>query len=287
MTYSAPSPGRSLASDSSTSDRPRIGVVVVDDGLYTHRWVASLFDARDLDIVAVGRFSPFSAMDFNPGRACGLWRVALARLAYYGPSATLAFAWMGALAKVRDRRFRLGLGGQPWSIASLARARACEAFAPAGANVHDEEFCRRLASHRPDLLVCAFSQRAGPALLDIPRIGCLNVHFSLLPQHRGREPLFHAMLAGAGAGVTVHWMTGEIDAGATVLQEPLDLSRVHTLHEAILRACRVAAELLPRAVRAAMHARPTAAPAHELPAANRWPTREQVAAFRERGLRFA
>jgi methionyl-tRNA formyltransferase len=57
-----------------------------------------------------------------------------------------------------------------------------------------------------------------------PRLGALNVHPSLLPAYRGKEPLFWALLRGEHeVGVTVHRMTEEVDAGPILLQRRIEV----------------------------------------------------------------
>lgn len=274
------------AAGGNLDQRPRVGLVIVDDGLYTHRWVGALLNAPDLEVVCAACLSPFDAVGLNPGGVRGLWRVSWARMRYYGPAATLRFAAKSAVGRAFGLLFRLRLGRQPHCVASAARARAVEVFTPPQGNVNHPEFCARLASHDLDLLVGAFSQRAGPAFLDAARLGCLNVHFSMLPQHRGREPLFQAMLSGQGGGVSVHWMTAEIDAGAVVCQEPLDTAPHTTLHQVILRACDLAALVVPEAVRRAVRWESDKEGPTGLPRLAGWPSREDVARFRKRGFRF-
>ena len=271
-----------VASNSATT--PRVGLVVVDDGLYTHRWVAPLFDNPCLHIVCAACLSPFHAVNFNPGDARGLWPVTAARLAYYGPKATCKFAGKAIAASFLDLLFRLGWPNTACSVSSAARAHGVEVLRPN--DIHHPAFLARLASCHPDLLVCAFSQRAAPAFLTLPRWGCLNVHFSMLPQHRGREPLFRALLARKGAGVSISWMTTRIDAGAVILQKPLDVSSFQTIHQLILAACRLAAEVVPSAILRAVEHPHGESPARPLPPLCGWPGPEEIALFRQRGLRF-
>jgi folate-dependent phosphoribosylglycinamide formyltransferase PurN len=266
--------------------RLRVGFVVVDDGLYTHRWVAPLLDRRELQTVCVACLSPYWAVDFNARRARGLWPVARARLAYYGLAATLGFAWKAAGTTLSGLRFRVGLGGVPGSVASAVRARGVELLRPQRSDINDARFRARLKTLRPDLLVCAFSQTADQAFLDLPRLGCLNVHFSLLPQHRGREPLFHAMLAGQGAGVSVHWMAPQLDAGPVVVQEPLECARFRTLHRLILAACDLAATVVPAAIETARSGRPAECDVRPATPLAGWPSPEEVTRFKARGFRF-
>lgn len=261
--------------------RLRVVPLVVDDGLYTHRWLLPLFDDPRLEVVGVGCLSPTTARAFNPGGACGLLAVARARAAYYGPLAAVRFAALAAFARA------VGLARhRPATVAAAARARGLPLLVPPDGDVHQSALLARLRSLEPDLLLCAFSQRARAALLRLPARGCLNVHFSLLPQHRGREPLFHALLAGGGAGVSVHWMTEFVDGGAVVAQQAIDVAGVVTLHRLILAACVVAARLVPEAVALAGRGPgPRDAGAAAGPLAG-WPDRDAVRRFRARGLRF-
>lgn len=100
----------------------------------------------------------------------------------------------------------------------------------------------------PDLLVgltfdaicvACFSRRLPPSLLRLPRLGCLNVHPSLLPAHRGPDPLFWIFHDGdETGGVTIHLMDEGFDTGPIVLSEAIPISDGAT--EAVLeRACAV------------------------------------------------
>jgi len=79
----------------------------------------------------------------------------------------------------------------------------------------------KLQELQPDLiLVVAFGQLLSQAVLDVPRLGVLNVHASLLPRYRGAAPIQWAVLNGdAVTGVTIMWLTLEMDAGDIFLQE--------------------------------------------------------------------
>jgi len=78
-----------------------------------------------------------------------------------------------------------------------------------------------LKSLQPDLiLVVAFGQLLSQEVLDIPRLGVLNVHASLLPRYRGAAPIQWAILNGDElTGVTIMWLALEMDAGDIFLQE--------------------------------------------------------------------
>ncbi|HEX7077808.1 MAG TPA: methionyl-tRNA formyltransferase [Candidatus Eisenbacteria bacterium] len=103
----------------------------------------------------------------------------------------------------------------PVKAAALALGLAVETPARAG----EPEALARLRALAPDLLVvAAYGQILPPALLAIPRLGAINVHYSLLPRHRGASPVQAALLAGDGeTGVTTMWITEGLDEGPTFL----------------------------------------------------------------------
>jgi methionyl-tRNA formyltransferase len=88
-------------------------------------------------------------------------------------------------------------------------------------NLADARTLEMLATFDPDAIcVACFSRKLPPALLRLPRLGCLNVHPSLLPDNRGPEPLFWTYRRGdQQTGVTIHLMDAGLDSGPIVLQE--------------------------------------------------------------------
>src|SRR5436305_5050429 len=87
------------------------------------------------------------------------------------------------------------------------------------------EIIKVLAAYQPDMIcVACFSKRIPRAILDIPRLGCLNVHPSLLPENRGPEPIFWTFREGnQRTGVTIHLMDEGMDSGAIVAQEVIEI----------------------------------------------------------------
>ncbi|MBN1808207.1 MAG: hypothetical protein JW909_04005 [Planctomycetes bacterium] len=261
--------------------KPRTGIVAVDDGLYTHRWAAAVMDDPSIDVVFVACISPFTARNFNPGGARGPLAGSFSRLRYYGLADTAVFA-----AKWFVETLRCIVSPGDNSLGEAARRRSIPVFSPPDGDVNDQRFISTVGRYEPDLLVCAFSQIAGPGFLAVPGIGCLNVHFSLLPQNRGREPLFHAMLSGGDTGVSVHWMTKGVDDGALVFARRVPSAGIHTLHALIMRAAAEARIVVPWAVTAAMNWCGSRTASGPLPKRNRWPSPKDVARFRGKGFRF-
>lgn len=85
----------------------------------------------------------------------------------------------------------------------------------------DEASRAELVSWRPDVLVVvAYGLILPRAALDIPRLGCLNIHASLLPRWRGAAPIQRSILAGdATTGVTIMLMDVGLDTGPMLLRK--------------------------------------------------------------------
>jgi methionyl-tRNA formyltransferase len=82
-----------------------------------------------------------------------------------------------------------------------------------------------LRSHDPDLLVvAAYGLILPQSILDVPRLGCLNIHASLLPRWRGAAPIQRAILAGdTRTGVTIMKMDAGLDTGPMLLVRSLEI----------------------------------------------------------------
>jgi methionyl-tRNA formyltransferase len=78
----------------------------------------------------------------------------------------------------------------------------------------------------PDLIVVmAYGQILPRAILEIPRIACLNLHASLLPRHRGAAPIQAAIVAGdRETGISVIYMDEGLDTGDVLLQKRIEVA---------------------------------------------------------------
>ena len=89
----------------------------------------------------------------------------------------------------------------------------------------DEELIARIRSIAPDMIVvAAFGQILPQSVLDIPRLGCINVHGSLLPDLRGASPMQGAILKGLDeSGVTIMQMEAGLDTGDMISKVACDI----------------------------------------------------------------
>lgn len=104
----------------------------------------------------------------------------------------------------------------------------------------------------PDLCVtAAFGQILSQRLLDIPHLGCINVHASLLPRHRGSAPINWAILQGdEKAGVTTMMMARGVDAGDMLLKCETPIRPGETAGELTERLSQLGAPLLMETLKA-------------------------------------
>ena len=99
--------------------------------------------------------------------------------------------------------------------------------------VRDNEFIQKLRELKPDIIVVvAFGQILSQAILDIPPLGCVNVHASLLPRYRGAAPMQWCIINGeTKTGVTTMLMDAGLDTGDMLLKEEITIGENTTLEE--------------------------------------------------------
>ncbi len=97
----------------------------------------------------------------------------------------------------------------------------------------NEEFIQEVKEMNPDVIcVVAYGKILPKELLEIPKLGCINVHPSMLPKYRGPAPIQWAVLNGdTKTGVTTMYMDEELDSGDIILQEEIEISETQTTGE--------------------------------------------------------
>jgi Formyl transferase len=89
---------------------------------------------------------------------------------------------------------------------------------------HTPEAARRLAELEADLGIVCATDRVKPSLYTVPRLGSINLHFGWVPEYRGSSPAFWELYDGVSSvGVTVNWMSPQLDAGDILLQRRVRL----------------------------------------------------------------
>ncbi|HAK74071.1 MAG TPA: methionyl-tRNA formyltransferase, partial [Sporomusaceae bacterium] len=86
--------------------------------------------------------------------------------------------------------------------------------------IKEADFMEKMASLAPDVIVVvAFGQFLPKQLLELPSLGCINVHASLLPYYRGAAPIHWAIINGeVTTGITTMYMDVGMDTGDSILK---------------------------------------------------------------------
>ena len=99
-----------------------------------------------------------------------------------------------------------------------------------------KEDYQEIINLKPDIIItCAYGQIIPRELLECPRLGCINVHASLLPKLRGGAPIHKAIIEGhSKTGITIMYMNTKMDEGDIITQEEieiLDTDTASSLHD--------------------------------------------------------
>lgn len=119
-------------------------------------------------------------------------------------------------------------------------------------NINDQNFLNKIKSLNLDLIVCVnFDQILKKDIINLPTIGCINTHASLLPKYRGRAPLNWAMINGEKySGVTVHFIDEGIDTGDIILQEKIKIDEDDYICDLLNKVKNIYPKIVLNAIRA-------------------------------------
>jgi methionyl-tRNA formyltransferase len=125
----------------------------------------------------------------------------------------------------------------------------------------DDQEAGLLARHDIDLLLSGgFDRILKPSILRVPKLGCVNVHPSLLPRFRGPNPFAHVILFGdTESGVTFHWMDEGVDTGPVIAQFRHPVGLRDSGNDLLRNACQLAETHVARMLESLDQALPQAA----------------------------
>ena len=138
-----------------------------------------------------------------------------------------------------DRPAGRGMKLMPSAVKQAALARGLPVSQPA--SLKTPEVQAELRALAADIMVvAAYGQILPQAVLDLPRLGCLNIHASLLPRWRGAAPIQRAILAGdSETGITIMQMDAGLDTGAMLAKTVVpirDSDTAASLHDVLAAA---------------------------------------------------
>ena len=144
-----------------------------------------------------------------------------------------------------DRPAGRGQKVQSSPVAQRAAERGLTLFKPVKLRCNDAALAELRGLDADCMVVVAYGLILPQAVLDIPRLGCLNIHASLLPRWRGAAPIQRAILAGdVETGVTIMRMDAGLDTGPMLLQESLPIGAQTTAGELHDRLAALGARLI-------------------------------------------
>ena len=149
-----------------------------------------------------------------------------------------------------DRPAGRGRSARPSPVKQSALQHDIPVFQPETLKTETEQ--HQLAALKPDLMiVTAYGLLLPEAVLQMPRLGCINIHASLLPRWRGAAPIQRAILAGDTAtGITIMQMDAGLDTGAMLAKKTCAITPEDTgssLHDRLMPlGAEALLEMLPR-----------------------------------------
>jgi methionyl-tRNA formyltransferase len=221
----------------------RIVIITQEETFYLPTFMHTVLQARCRDVVGM---TVLPAAAPNKG-----WQAILREhLALFGPRTFLYQSLRFALYRCGDLAGRVLPLPSFYSVRAVARHFRLPLLPTA--SINGAEYLARLRALAPDVIVSVnapqiFKRR----LLQLPRLGCINVHGALLPKYRGRLPSFWVLLNGEKeAGATVHFMNEHLDDGPIILQRTVPIASHETQHSLLLKTKKLGAELLLEALEA-------------------------------------
>lgn len=147
-----------------------------------------------------------------------------------------------------DKPKNRGMKMQAPPVKVCAQSHAIPVFQPT--KLRDGAALETIQGLAPDLIVVAAYGRILPQeILDYPKLGCINVHSSLLPKYRGAAPIHWSILNGdQETGVTIMHMALALDAGDIISQAVTPIDPDETVEQLHDRLAKIGADLLVKTV---------------------------------------
>lgn len=270
-----------MDSDQPTQAEPLdVLIITVSEYYYIPTFLGEIIDAEEYRIVGLTTMPPSLGTQNSVSFAFDLFR-------RFGPRVFAQHVAFYTKHLMLDLVARMTKRGPAYSPKTLAK-RHDIAYRHT-TDVNTETYREYASSLEPDVIVSvAATQKFEPKLLNVPSRCAINVHSSLLPEYRGVSPSFWVLLNDEEqTGITVHYMTEELDMGDVIRQESLAIRDNDTLHSLNRRVAECGTEVL----RGALDEIRTGAVTPEQidPDEGEYyslPEREDVQAFLRQGNRF-
>jgi len=137
-----------------------------------------------------------------------------------------------------------------YSTSRMMKHYGIPVYKTARGEINSKGFVDMIRKLEPDLILSvANSQILKQRILEVPKLGAINVHGSLLPEYRGILTAFWVLVNNEKeTGVTVHYMESEVDSGAIIGQQRIAISETDSIHSLYRRIATIGASLMLKAV---------------------------------------
>lgn len=150
---------------------------------------------------------------------------------------------VAAVVTVADKQSGRGLKLRPSPVKSFALEHNIPVLQPL--NLNNPSFIDELTRFKADLFIVVAFRKLPDIVWKLPKLGCFNLHASLLPQYRGAAPINHAIINGEKiTGVTTFFLNEGIDTGKMIMQRELCINPDETAGELHDRMMVLGAELV-------------------------------------------
>ena len=150
-----------------------------------------------------------------------------------------------AVVTNQDKPKGRGMKMIPTPVKEFALEKRLKIFQPEKVR-NNNDFINSIKQLNPDIIcVVAYGKILPKEILEIPKLGCINVHASLLPKYRGAAPIQWAILNGdKTTGVTTMYMDEGMDTGDMILKKEVEIADNETTGELWNRLSKIGGELL-------------------------------------------
>ena len=150
-----------------------------------------------------------------------------------------------AVVTNQDKPKGRGMKMIPTPVKEFALEKELKIFQPEKVK-NNTDFINEIKKLNPDIIcVVAYGKILPKEILEIPKLGCINVHASLLPKYRGAAPIQWAILNGdKTTGVTTMYMDEGMDTGDMILKKEVEIADNETTGELWNRLSKIGGELL-------------------------------------------
>lgn len=130
-------------------------------------------------------------------------------------------------------------------VKKYAKSKGIKVYQPRKIK-NNNEIINIIEQLKPDVIcVVAYGKILPKQILDIPKLGCINVHGSLLPKYRGAAPIQWAIINGDKiTGITTMYMDENMDTGDIILKKEIEIGKYETTGELWNKLSKIGGELL-------------------------------------------